>query len=410
MNSYILINITLTATALSINHYMKIPHRCRFYILMVAVLAWLTPFGLMTIELSQQTLQMLSLITPAATESVTNGTSTRALAVNWVIVFSALITIGWLRFCIDVAALHTRIKQLSIQSTPYKGVENIRLVDGIHGAFITGYLKPVIWIDKALVHAETLPTVITHEQQHIQSHDQIWLLIITLTQRLMWFNPLTNWACLKARQSIELSCDEACKNQLGQQVYQTALAKLALLQHPNQSTPLINHINHNGHFNIHRIKQLEQDNTMNKQQRLKLTSVIALSAIMGLYSLLTFAKQEPMPRLEAGQVFIELKVNIGDAASKNMSLIINHGETAEVQHDSYYFTLKPNVLQLPENSTKAQQILIKMSLAAINDKDSRTTLSNPSMLVLNNSWAGFKMDESTDNDVIHLEIRTTVKQ
>jgi len=409
MINYLVINLMLSSGAIGVFYWMKIPHRIRFYVLMAAITAWLVPFGLISIELPKQTIQMLpiQMIEAFPVRSLEIPTSKKTI--DWQALLFTLGLLGLIRFGFDLITTSKLLSQLKLNSKPYKNHKYIRLTKGISGAFVSGYFNPVIWVDEQLRQSETLPTVIFHEQQHIKHHDQFWLFFITLIQRLFWFNPLTYFLCQKARHSIELSCDEACKIQLGQDQYRTHLAQLFITNNRNSQTWMNNQINHKENFNIQRIKQLKQENTMNIKQRIKLTSLIILISILSLYPLFTLADKEQIPQLEAGQIYLEFKIKTGSSELKTMSMIVKNDEPAALKYDSYYLTVKSHIIEQTKNTEEPVQIINEMTLNKINHDQSQTSISTPTLLALNNTWAGIKVDGDKTNESIHIEIKTTVK-
>lgn len=179
MNSYLLINVVLTVAALAINHYMKIPHRTRFYIMLTAVIAWLIPFSLITIELPNQAMAVIPVQLNQLTVALIDTQPVLQTGYSLMTVIYILLSLGLFRFLIDLLKTKKYINNLKILSKPYLNHSNIRLTQGIHGAFVSGYFKPVIWIDEKFQNAETLPSVIAHEKQHIRSHDQFGLFVIS---------------------------------------------------------------------------------------------------------------------------------------------------------------------------------------------------------------------------------------
>lgn len=333
MINYLIINVMLSFSALAINHFMNIPHRVRFHMLMIAVIGWMMPFSMITIELSQQTMKMLPIQTLQISQQQTVVATYVQSNFNWLAVFSCLLLIGLVRFVIDLISTSKSITRLKPQSKPYKKNQNIRFTNGVNGAFVSGLFNPIIWIDEHLEQSETLNTIMTHEQQHIQSHDQIWLFIITLVQRLFWFNPLTYYLCHKTRHSIEFSCDEACKVQLGHRQYQSHLAQITMIQHQAKQIWLNNQVNQDASFNIKRIKQLDQENNMNRLKTTQLSLISLLVLAMSLYSFTTVAKDENIGELKDNEVLLSIswKINgyragLSRTMELNSEIVVNDQE------------------------------------------------------------------------------------
>jgi hypothetical protein len=173
---------------------------------------------------------------------------------------------------------------------------------------------------------------------------------------------------------------------------------------------LFNSINHSPNFNINRIKQLDQENTLQTNQKIKLASVMGVAIMLCCYSLFTFAETEIAPSLEEGQVFVELKITVADQSTQELSLITTDQKLAEVKYDSYHLTIKPTVIKPPAgtNEQEALQILNELTLTQLNNQQSQAVLTAPSLVVLNKTWAGIKVLGETENEQVFIEIRTTV--
>ena len=411
MINYMLINIMLTSGALLINSLMNIPHRIRFFILITALIGWLIPFGLMSIELSGPALPIISTENFLTTSQQVMSRTVIQNSFNWQLIISLLVMAGFIRFGIDLIGTVKLVKNLSKESKPCNKNQQIRYVENIHGAFVSGYFKPIIWIDERHKNSRELNSIITHELQHISSHDQFWLLLITLIQRLFWFNPLVYILSHKTRQSIELSCDEACKQLIGQSEYQSHLAELIISKQQTTYALLSNQIHADESFNVHRVKQLNQEYTMNLKQKVKLSTTVTLISMLCLYSLLTFADDNPMPGLKAGQVYIELRITEGTQAPKELSLIVSSQDLAAVKYDSYHLSIKPTIINTAKESTENEhiQIMNELIFSKVNSDTTQTVLTSPSLLVLNKNWASIKVNDDTNDEQIHIELKPTVK-
>jgi len=387
VNSYLLINLTLSCTALIINHYMKIPHRVRFYLMLTAVIAWLIPFTWFSIELPSQTLALLAIeFNPTNTAPLNSQPSIQS-SFSWMAVFYALTFLGLARFILDLVTTAKQVQRLKEQSKPYAATSNIRITQGIHGALVSGYFKPIIWLDEKLINTANLASAITHEKQHIQSHDQFWLLIITLVQRLLWFNPLSYYLCIQCKNGIELSCDEACKKYLGQSQYQTHLAQLIIDQHHTTHALMNNQIHQNQGFNIHRIEQLNQENSMTKYQTIKLSFIVGAALMMSTYSMITVAHDSTIPALTDDQILLELKIKRNNQEPKEVILLTNKGEMAHVNYDHHDFGFFTKVIE-----QEPTQIYTEISISKINNGE-KTEIAHPAMVTTNTQWSGFKFGD-----------------
>ena len=86
--------------------------------------------------------------------------------------------------------------------------DNIYLADHLASSFVTGILRPKIYISSELTEAER-PYVILHEKMHIRRGDHIIKLFAWLALCIHWFNPLV-WGMFQFfGDDIEMACDEA---------------------------------------------------------------------------------------------------------------------------------------------------------------------------------------------------------
>jgi len=100
----------------------------------------------------------------------------------------------------------------------------IYTVSGIKSPCLYGFLRPVIYLPKALVDVskvqvdkEELEQIITHEYVHYQHKDNIWAMFRMLLASVYWFDPFLWLAISCARKDAELFCDETVIRQLGEE-------------------------------------------------------------------------------------------------------------------------------------------------------------------------------------------------
>lgn len=108
--------------------------------------------------------------------------------------------------------------------------ENVYLADHVPGAFVTGVLRPQVYLPSALPEGER-EAVILHERTHIRRLDHITRGLAYLALCLHWFNPLVWIAFFVSGTDMELSCDEAVLRKLGREVraeYSQSILNLAL--------------------------------------------------------------------------------------------------------------------------------------------------------------------------------------
>ncbi len=107
--------------------------------------------------------------------------------------------------------------------------DNIYLSDGAETAFVTGVVRPRIYLPSSMADEEQT-YILAHERHHIRRGDPVWKLLAFLALALHWFNPLVWLSFVLAARDMEMSCDEAVVRKLGtgiQADYAQSLLKLA---------------------------------------------------------------------------------------------------------------------------------------------------------------------------------------
>jgi len=133
---------------------------------------------------------------------------------------------------------YRRLRKQLVGATPIAG--NLYLADHIPSPFVLGVLKPRIYLPSDLDVREQA-YIIAHEQQHIRKGDPIIKLIAYWALVLHWFNPLVWLAYFLFCKDMEMRCDEAVIQKLGENIradYCTSLLKLATTPRSIAITPL----------------------------------------------------------------------------------------------------------------------------------------------------------------------------
>lgn len=110
-----------------------------------------------------------------------------------------------------------------------KKEHNIYVSDYITTPFVLGIFCPRIYLPTGLK-SEEQEYIIRHEQIHIRRLDHIFRLLVFLALSLHWFNPLVWLAFYLSGKDMEMSCDEAVMQKMGNEFcadYSTSLLKLA---------------------------------------------------------------------------------------------------------------------------------------------------------------------------------------
>ncbi|MBS7526321.1 DUF4825 domain-containing protein [Fusibacter paucivorans] len=105
----------------------------------------------------------------------------------------------------------------------------IYTLPGIETPFVMGIIKPVIYVPLGF-DLQANHTVLQHEKMHIVRKDMLFRLIGYAAVSVHWFNPLVWLAYRVSEADMEMACDEAVIENLGESIkpaYATAILKTA---------------------------------------------------------------------------------------------------------------------------------------------------------------------------------------
>jgi beta-lactamase regulating signal transducer with metallopeptidase domain len=313
MTTWFWTNLSLTILALafaSLN--AKAPHRLRFLICFVALCSWMVPWGQIgRFVPARQLIQELvpyhvalsagTASLPPASDSSSAGLAAILLA-NASVVLLAATVIGALLFVISSVRYLALVRVMSLGSVsanelriepPWdvgrpngsKRKPELRIQREVSGAVTTGIFMPTIWLHENLVGHPDLRAALLHEFRHVRNHDNAYLWVITLVERLFWWNPLSRYLAWQTRRLQELSCDEACANDLAG--YRDMLKRLivASSDHAAQPCPQAPYIHHSNSFNVQRLRTLERRYVMKTRHYLNIVVLLIGSSITLTWSL-----------------------------------------------------------------------------------------------------------------------------
>ena len=157
---------------------------------------------------------------PAETVKAETGDQAMTLAAAvWLTVGGALAACGLVQY--------TVLRRKLREAAPYRG--EVYLSDSIATPFVMGVIAPKIYLPSDTPKAERR-FIIAHERHHLHRGDPLWKLLGYLALCVHWFNPLVWLAFFLGGKDMEMSCDEAVLNRLGEDIradYSQALLRLA---------------------------------------------------------------------------------------------------------------------------------------------------------------------------------------
>ncbi len=157
---------------------------------------------------------------PAKTVKAATGAQAMTLAAAvWLTVGGALAGCSLVQYIV----LRRKLRE----AAPYRG--EVYLSDSIATPFVMGVIAPKIYLPSDTPKAERR-FIIAHERHHLHRGDPLWKLLGYLALCVHWFNPLVWLAFFLGGKDMEMSCDEAVLNCLGEDIradYSQALLRLA---------------------------------------------------------------------------------------------------------------------------------------------------------------------------------------
>lgn len=157
---------------------------------------------------------------PAETAKTETGAQVMTLAAAvWLTVGGALAGCSLVQYIV----LRRKLRE----AAPYRG--EVYLSDSIVTPFVMGVIAPKIYLPSDTPKAERR-FIIAHERHHLHRGDPLWKLLGYLALCVHWFNPLVWLAFFLGGKDMEMSCDEAVLNRLGEEIradYSQALLRLA---------------------------------------------------------------------------------------------------------------------------------------------------------------------------------------
>ena len=427
MYQYFAFNIIYSAIVfLSLYLLSTAPFRIRFKVVVFALISWLVPYDLINELLTQSNTVVFSTgisefngnIKQAIVTQVNNETFITLLSL---IKFLTLLGLIW--FIRDVISIMSEQSKLNNIAKFYKEIDthNIYIIDE-DDIYTIGLFNPKIIIGGKYLNSTFTDSIIKHELQHIKNRDQFWLLLITFTQRLLWWNPIVNLLATKARALIELSCDQACNKQSQDNQYQNDLAQI-LIQTNQKLNPLSSHFFGQSKLNIFRIKQLSKEFKMNKKHKALILSTTLVPLILMLFVSTTSVSSEKInTRVEKQQaertkneVDLTIKFNAIEYTKATPSTVSKTNlfeQRSNLKYNAAFdFIQGVNTggedrlyrFKATPKRVDDERIIIEFDIKYTSSKGRKITKS-PSLMVLNGNLASVVLDGEADEYKFEIEV------
>lgn len=135
-----------------------------------------------------------------------------------------------------------------LEENPCRRNIAIRQSDRISAPLTYGILKPVILVPKKMPWQDSnaVDCILQHELTHIRRLDALVKLLLIAVLCIHWFNPFVWMMVVIANQDLELSCDEAVIQRMGEKIKASyALTLINMEEKKCGRTPMCSHFSNN---------------------------------------------------------------------------------------------------------------------------------------------------------------------
>ena len=172
----------------------------------------------------------------------TSQTVLGILGLLWLIVVALFVAYGIYSYVKCRLLVRTAVIARDITPDSHKKKNNVSVweCDRIPSPFVLGIIRSRIYIPFRMPKQEQA-YILAHEECHIRRLDPLWKLIAFLLLAVYWWNPLVWCAFFYMVRDMEMSCDEAVIEQLGNEIkqgYSTSLLSFAMERHPYSFAPV----------------------------------------------------------------------------------------------------------------------------------------------------------------------------
>lgn len=304
------------------------PPRLATWICILSILAFTLPWSQLGTWLgpftSQGDIAVFSLAGARPVSAVTGGVTIlephlQALAIGmWLVI--AVIWIVWTFLHANAALRRWRSSSSRADALEHLAHDeladllntvDVRLVRHSCVAMTSGLRRPTVWLGDAIASDAQQRTALNHELTHVKSGDQYLVVLLTILERALWWNPIVWLLAAEARRQIEYDCDQRCKQLLGASEYKHSLAALSLVKAGIPAIPgALALLNRNGV--IERMQRINQSYVTRPAHLIALAVLVGASAIAST----VIAGDD----LKAKPTLMDCEKHIPDSANWRMSI------------------------------------------------------------------------------------------
>ncbi|WP_196141154.1 M56 family metallopeptidase [Aliikangiella sp. G2MR2-5] len=308
MLTYLAVNSLISLLVLLVVKRIQGQIDYRYYLTLFALIFWLIPIPYL------KTLLPMEAQVTGANWLIPNVEITQPLTfvdniettspVNLTLIAKILFSVGFLIFVFELIRhflWKNSLKQEQCGTLTINSPEKIKvnLSKKISSAVLIGWLNPTIWMNPRFSAKQYMDVIVTHEITHLESHDNIKLLLLTLVKSLFWWNPLVRLLVKEIHFLIEASCDRKASNKLGSSKYLTALSEI-MLQTTRSKPQLSSSMASSTHTNLKRIQIIKENPQMDTTR--KITYMFTLTFSLALFALASFNTHSESYRIKQESV------------------------------------------------------------------------------------------------------------
>ena len=425
MENYLYISVVISLVVLALIKYGKGTCNANYYLSSLAIIAWFIPYPILAELVPKEVLIepiVVAFSTLTSASTVNNGQLVHFdldLWLKWSL--GVLISIGALLFIKRIIKSVQWSNQIMkdpsltfLNECSSRYLLPIYSINQVSSGLLLGIFNPIIIISKRINDPKHIDLIISHEKQHLNSNDNLRLLLLEVTECLFWWNPLVQKLINVNRFFIEARCDEDASFEYGHIAYIEDLASLILSKHHDRPNNFVCSATSNITNNIARIKLLKEKRKMTFRKKLTYT-LIAFTTIttMSWNTLATATSSEKIQQSRADQkkfgALIDFDVDItnkekGDfnrTISSKMKIWVDFDKKATFKIDDN-FTFNFKAKELGESVFLEYEII---ELIQSNEK----IISKPKLTVKFGQEAMIEIDNSNVSNYAYLIKATPTK-
>ncbi|KPV98404.1 Regulatory protein BlaR1 [Pseudoalteromonas sp. P1-9] len=403
MMFYLLINISISVLVLSLLAFGNGSNKANYRLSVFALVTWCIPYPMLAKLLPADALvnpiilsHTFSTITAQQTRLNTHFIDYQQLSL--MLLLSSVLLGGVIFSTRLIRQLKTHARIVNSASFSYcdtlskQHAVPVYRAESVPSGMLMGVFNSKVVLSNTITQANQIALIVNHEKTHKVHNDNLRLLILTLVESLLWWNPLVKKLSKQTRFYIEALCDEQCAQHYGYKAYQADFAELILHQHQSQQLTLNCTATSTKNNNIQRLKRLKEQREMTLKNKLTYTmSVTAALLLITWHTLALAAPNSANTKSEQG-AFVNFELNVTERTNdqainthtSQMTMWVHFNEKAAFNiSDKFHFNF-----MVSENNDVAE---VEMDILEVSDAGEEI-VAQPKLIVAFDQEAKIEID------------------